>query len=114
MPPGIPAARELGGAAKAHNAGTGGCQGTQETSACLCSGRCVSVELCGGTHVTSTDQIGAIKVGSEGGVASGVRTFEAHRLTSWKSYPSRTHQLRQSKGGVWAAGAPAGHRFMKT
>ncbi len=56
-----------------------------------------SIELCGGTHVRSTGQVGLFRFASQGGVAAGVRRIEA--LTGERAYEAvvglqdRLHQV---------------------
>lgn len=65
-----------------------------------------SRELCGGTHLSSTGQVGLFTITAEGSVAAGVRRIEA--VTGWPAYErARAHeQLVTDLSGVVRA-APA-------
>ncbi|HET7812332.1 MAG TPA: alanine--tRNA ligase [Steroidobacteraceae bacterium] len=59
-----------------------------------------SMELCGGTHVARTGDIGFFKILSEGGVAAGVRRIEAITAEGALDYVERTDNLVKEVAGL--------------
>jgi alanyl-tRNA synthetase len=55
-----------------------------------------SVELCGGTHVRRTGDIGLISVTDEGAVGAGVRRVEAFTATAARKYATHLGELAKS------------------
>jgi len=72
------------------------------------AGNAFSVELCGGTHVRRTGDIGLVTIVSEGGVSSGVRRIEAltgadarrHLAEQVQLLNSAAHALKASPADV--------------
>jgi len=64
-----------------------------------------SVELCGGTHVSRTGDIGLLKVTSEGGVAAGVRRIEAVAGAGALNYIGETEKSLTQIAGILKADA---------
>ena len=62
-----------------------------------------SVELCGGTHVNATGDLGGVKIINEGGVAAGVRRIEALSGSAALQYSQSLEQQISDVAGVLKA-----------
>jgi alanyl-tRNA synthetase len=69
----------------------------------LSMGEGFSVELCGGTHVARTGDIGLLRITSESGIASGVRRIEAITGRTALAYFDQLEARLQQAAGVLKA-----------
>ncbi len=60
----------------------------------------VSIELCGGTHVRATGDIGLVKIISETGIAAGVRRLEALAGTAALNYINQREKIAKKAAAL--------------